>query len=216
MYVLSRNRQSSRIFIVGLFIVVACIHIAILTSMDGYLSNKGTRSETVRLLESFLIEAHESTPISSLNSSQTTAISTSISPPAEALSTPLPTVAQQNVSPPPHSNKSNTKNPSTNNQTNKSEEVLTPPITHAKHLHNPPPPYPKQSRRLGEQGRVVLAVEIDINGVASQAMISISSGYPRLDRTAVKTVLKWRFIAGKSDGMPKKMWVHIPINFILE
>jgi protein TonB len=62
----------------------------------------------------------------------------------------------------------------------------------------------------------VLAVEIDINGAASQAMVSMSSGYPRLDRTALETVLKWRFIAGNNDGIPQKMWVTIPINFILE
>lgn len=214
MYVLNHNRQSSRSLIAGIFITVASIHIAILTSMDGYLSNKGTKSETVRLLESFLIEAHESTPISSLNSSQTTATSTS--PQVEALSTPLAPVGQQNVSRTLQSNKPSIKNPSTNNQTNKSQNALTLPITHAKHLHNPPPPYPRQSRRLGEQGRVLLAVEIDINGAASQAVISISSGYPRLDRAALETVLKWSFIAGKNEGIPQKMWVNIPINFVLE
>jgi protein TonB len=47
-------------------------------------------------------------------------------------------------------------------------------------------------------------------------MVSMSSGYPRLDRTALETVLKWRFIAGNNDGVPQKMWVTIPINFILE
>lgn len=211
MYALNRNRQSSRIFILGIFIAVASIHFAILTSMEGYLSYQGTKSETVRLLESFVIEAPEPTPISSLNTSQTTAASTSTSPPVEALSIPLASFGLQNVSPTLQSNK-----PSINNQTNKSQDALTLPITHARHLHNPPPPYPKQSRRLGEQGRVVLAVEIDINGEASQTKISISSGYSRLDRAALETVLKWRFIAGKNNGRPQKMWVHIPINFILE
>lgn len=101
-------------------------------------------------------------------------------------------------------------------QPSDSPQKIIPPVTHANFLLNPPPSYPKQSRRLGEQGRVVLAVEIDINGAASQAMISMSSGYPRLDRVALETVLKWRFIAGKKDGIHQKMWVNIPINFVLE
>lgn len=220
MYVLNRNRRSSRIFILGIFITVASIHIAILTSMDGYLSNKGTKSETVRLLESFLIEAYEPAPISSLNSSQTTATSTSISKSiatqVEAQSTPLVSVSQQNDSPTLRSNKSSTNIPSTNKQTNKSQDALTLPITHAKHLHNPPPPYPKQSRRRGEQGKVVIAVEIDIGGKSSQAVVHQSSGYHRLDRAALETVLKWRFVPGKKGTKSQKMWVNIPINFVLE
>jgi TonB family protein len=222
MYVLNRNRQSSRIFILGIFIAVASIHIAILTSMDGYLSNKGTKSETARLLESFLIEAYEPAAISSLNSSQTTAtsisisISKSIATQVEALSTPLASVGQQNDFPTLPSDKQNTNIPSTNNQTNKSQDALTLPITHAKHLHNPPPPYPKQSRRRGEQGKVVIAVEIDIEGTSSQAVVHQSSGSHRLDRAALETVLKWRFIPGKKGTENQKMWVNIPINFVLE
>lgn len=101
-------------------------------------------------------------------------------------------------------------------QPSDSPQKIIPPVTHANFLNNPPPPYPKHSRRLGEQGRVVLAVEIDTNGEASQAMIIMSSGFPRLDRAALETVLKWRFIAGKKDGLHQKMWVNIPINFVLE
>jgi protein TonB len=93
---------------------------------------------------------------------------------------------------------------------------ITLPVTHAKYLNNPHPAYPRQSKRLGEQGTVLLAVEIDIDGAASQVKVQKSSGHPRLDRTAHETVLKWRFIAGKKAGVPQKMWVNIPINFVLE
>jgi TonB family protein len=218
MYVLNQNKKSFQIFILGIFIVVASIHIAILSSMDGSLFNKGTKSETVRLLESFLIEAYEPAPISSLNSSQTTATSTSISisPPVEAISTPLATVAQQNTSLTSRTNKTSTKKTITNNQTNKYQDALTLPITHAKHLNNPPPPYPKKSRQRGEQGKVVIAVEIDIEGTSSRGLIHQSSGHQRLDRAALETVLKWRFIPGKKGSESQKMWVNIPINFVLE
>jgi protein TonB len=62
----------------------------------------------------------------------------------------------------------------------------------------------------------LLAAEIATNGKALQALISISSGYPRLDRAALESVLKWQFIPGKKAGVPQKMWVNIPINFVLE
>ena len=90
------------------------------------------------------------------------------------------------------------------------------PIIHAAYLNNPAPIYPRISRRLGEQGTVLLAVEIDIDGSASKVKVQTSSGHPRLDKSALETVLKWRFIPGKTAGVPKKMWVSIPINFVLE
>ncbi len=93
---------------------------------------------------------------------------------------------------------------------------ITPPISNAAYLNNPHPPYPRQSRRLGEQGQVILSVHIDTDGTAVDALIKQTSGYPRLDEIALQTVKKWRFIPGKKAGSPQKMWVNIPINFILE
>lgn len=90
------------------------------------------------------------------------------------------------------------------------------PVTHAAYLNNPHPAYPRQSKRLGEQGSVLLLVEIDVDGSASQVKIQQSSGHARLDRAALETVIKWRFIAGKKAGVPQKMWVNIPINFVLK
>lgn len=93
---------------------------------------------------------------------------------------------------------------------------ITLPITHAKYLNNPHPPYPRQSRRMGEEGKVFIAVQIDVDGTAAQALVKQSSGHARLDQTALETVLKWKFVPGKKAGVPQKMWVNIPINFILE
>lgn len=96
------------------------------------------------------------------------------------------------------------------------ESDIVMPITHADYLNNPHPSYPRISRRLREEGRVLLAVEIDIDGHAAQILVKHSSGYERLDQSALQTVLKWRFVPGKQAGVAKKMWVNIPINFVLE
>lgn len=90
------------------------------------------------------------------------------------------------------------------------------PSSSADYLNNPRPPYPLQSKRLGEQGRVVVRVFIDTSGTASQAEIRSSSGYDRLDQTALQTVLRWRYVPGKRNGVAEAMWFNIPINFVLE
>ncbi len=93
---------------------------------------------------------------------------------------------------------------------------IEPPSSNADYLRNPPPPYPPRSKRLGEQGRVVVRVFIQLDGTASRAEIQRSSGFERLDQTAVQTVLRWRYVPGKRAGVPEAMWFNIPINFVLE
>lgn len=90
------------------------------------------------------------------------------------------------------------------------------PSSDADYLNNPPPPYPQMSKRLREQGRVVVRVHISADGLATRAEIQKSSGFPRLDDTAVQTVLRWRYVPGKRAGVPEAMSYLIPIDFRLE
>lgn len=90
------------------------------------------------------------------------------------------------------------------------------PSSNAAYLNNPPPTYPPLSRRLGEQGRVVVRAYIDVDGTAARAEIRSSSGFERLDQSAMQTVLRWRYVPGKRAGQPEAMWFNIPINFVLE
>lgn len=90
------------------------------------------------------------------------------------------------------------------------------PSSDASYLNNPPPPYPPLSKRLGEQGRVMVRVHISADGIATRAEVQKSSGFPRLDDTAVQTVLRWRYVPGKRAGVPEAMWYSVPINFVLD
>lgn len=90
------------------------------------------------------------------------------------------------------------------------------PSTDADYLINPAPPYPRASRRMGEEGTVVLRVFINTEGRAEQAEIRTSSGYTRLDEAALETVKRWRYVPGKRAGVPEAMWFNVPIRFVLD
>lgn len=90
------------------------------------------------------------------------------------------------------------------------------PSSSADYLNNPKPAYPPMSKRLSEQGKVVLRVLIGTDGTAQKAEIHQSSGYDRLDQAALTTVLKWRYVPGKRAGVAEAMWFNVPINFVLE
>lgn len=90
------------------------------------------------------------------------------------------------------------------------------PSTDADYLQNPKPPYPSLSKRLGEQGKVVVRVLIGVDGTAQKAEIKQSSGFERLDQAALVTVQRWRYVPGKRAGVPEAMWFNVPISFVLE
>lgn len=89
------------------------------------------------------------------------------------------------------------------------------PSSDADYLQNPAPPYPPLSKRLGEQGKVLVRVLIGVDGTAQKADIKQSSGFERLDQSALSTVLHWRYVPGKRARVPEAMWFNVPINFVL-
>jgi periplasmic protein TonB len=90
------------------------------------------------------------------------------------------------------------------------------PSSDADYLQNPKPTYPAQSRRWGEQGKVVVRVLIGVDGLAQKAEIRQSSGFERLDEAALNTVKNWHYVPGKRAGVVQAMWFSVPINYVLE
>ena len=86
----------------------------------------------------------------------------------------------------------------------------------ADYLKNPAPPYPPQSRRLGEEGKVILRVFVSADGNAQQVELKTSSGSSRLDDSALRTVRHWKFIPARRGGAAVESWVLVPILFKLE
>lgn len=90
------------------------------------------------------------------------------------------------------------------------------PSSDAAYLQNPQPVYPPMSKRLNEQGKVLVRVLIGVDGTAKKAEIEKSSGFYRLDEAALATVLKWRYVPGTRDGVPEEMWHTAPITWDLK
>jgi protein TonB len=94
--------------------------------------------------------------------------------------------------------------------------ALTPPVFNADYLDNPSPVYPALSRRLHEQGRVVLRVLVNTRGAADDVQINASSGHARLDDSARDTVRRWKFVPARRGAEAVPAWVLVPVSFGLE
>jgi protein TonB len=90
------------------------------------------------------------------------------------------------------------------------------PSSDAEYLRNPLPAYPSMSKRLGEQGKVLVRVLIGVDGTPQKAELKPSSGFDRLDRAALEHVMKCRYVPGKVGGVAQAMWYEAPVNFVLE
>lgn len=90
------------------------------------------------------------------------------------------------------------------------------PSSDADYLNNPKPPYPALSKRMGEQGKVLVRTLIGTDGRAQEVQLHQSSGFERLDQAALKAAREWRYVPGKRDGVPQAMWFNVPFSFQLQ
>lgn len=82
-------------------------------------------------------------------------------------------------------------------------------------MQNAKPAYPGMSRRLNEQGRSVVKVLVGPDGVPQRAELAQTSGFERLDKAALSTVMIWRYRPGKRGGVAEAMWTTVPIIWSL-
>jgi protein TonB len=90
------------------------------------------------------------------------------------------------------------------------------PPSAVQYLDTPPPEYPRLSRRNNEAGRVIVRVFIDEAGMPRQVQLGKSSGFERLDASALAAVLKFRFRPPTENGQPISGWANVPVDFGLE
>jgi protein TonB len=78
------------------------------------------------------------------------------------------------------------------------------------------PPYPAASRRLGEEGVVIIHVRIGRDGRVLAATLAQSSGHPRLDAAALAHAsATWRFTPALFAGVAVEATRDIKVDFRL-
>lgn len=92
---------------------------------------------------------------------------------------------------------------------------VIPPRFEADYLSNPAPDYPRSSRELGEQGRVVLRVLVSPQGLPLEVHLYASSRHERLDQAALAAVRAWRFVPARQGDEAVAAWVLVPVSFSL-
>jgi len=78
-----------------------------------------------------------------------------------------------------------------------------------------PPSYPQLSRRRGEEGTVVVQVELDEEGRVSEARVARGSGWERLDEAALAAVRQWRCQPARREGRTVRAVALQPFHFKL-
>ena len=78
------------------------------------------------------------------------------------------------------------------------------------------PAYPKSARQAGEEGRVMLEVQVKSNGRVGSVRVISSSGSRALDSTAIAAVKRWSFSAAQKGGKPVTTNLRVPFRFSLK
>jgi len=91
-----------------------------------------------------------------------------------------------------------------------------PPRFDMAYLSNPQPSFPAMSKKLREEGTVMLRVHVGASGEALSVEVAQSSGYARLDDAARRAVQKWKFVPSKRGDTAVDGIAMVPLVFSLK
>lgn len=146
-------------------------------------------------------ERQRSTPVLAMTpTQQPVAVASTIVPPP----TPMPVIE------PPTKPATSSSAPQAGNSTVSNARF------DAAYLQNPKPTYPALSRRMGEEGKVLLKVRVSSEGRPLAVDLEKSSNFERLDHAALQAVTNWRFVPAKRGDEAIEASVIVPITFRLD
>jgi protein TonB len=76
--------------------------------------------------------------------------------------------------------------------------------------------YPAISRRLNEEGDVIIAILVNGDGSVGEVKVEKSSGFQRLDDAAVEFYKKAKYLPATKDGKPLVAWKTLKVTFKLK
>lgn len=95
------------------------------------------------------------------------------------------------------------------------EEPVQEPHVDASRMKSLSPKYPRLSRRLREQGTVLLEMLVLVDGSVTELRVKTSSGFERLDQAALDAVKSWRFLPARRGGEAIAYRYVQPVEFSL-
>jgi protein TonB len=136
---------------------------------------------------------------------------------AQAPENNVPESLQETAAP---SSAADTQAPTTGSTTNQASPSGTGQLTagintRPDYLDNPAPTYPALARRLGQEGTVLLRVDVDAKGKPTRVILQKSSGFSLLDTTAIQAVKRWKFKPAQVAFFTVGSTVDVPITFRL-
>ena len=78
------------------------------------------------------------------------------------------------------------------------------------------PDYPSASRRLEEEGTVMLKFLVGVDGKVKESVVEKTSGFKRLDEAARQGLAKCQFKPGTENGQPVEGWANMKYTWKLE
>ncbi|MCC7100260.1 MAG: energy transducer TonB, partial [Rubrivivax sp.] len=90
------------------------------------------------------------------------------------------------------------------------------PASNIAYLVPPPIEVPLASRRMGEEGIVMLRVLVGTDGLPKSVSVQRSSGHARLDEQAVWAMKRARFRPQTDAGVPIEWIVIAPLQYAIE
>lgn len=91
------------------------------------------------------------------------------------------------------------------------------PVTRdARPVSQPAPEYPAASQRAGEEGTVIVRVDVDASGTPTSVTLGQTSRSRDLDRAALRAVRGWTFEPAMRDGQAVASTVQVPVEFRMQ
>lgn len=97
--------------------------------------------------------------------------------------------------------------------TSTTDQTLTGARFDVDYLKNPAPEYPTYSKRMKEQGTVLILVQVSAQGHPEKIQLQQSSGFDSLDEAALQAVRQWQFVPARRGQTPIAASVIVPIQF---
>ncbi|HEY4071505.1 MAG TPA: TonB family protein [Herbaspirillum sp.] len=211
-------KQVKRIGPLGAIIL---LHIAFFYALESGLIKKATDALPKEVFVSLITPEHAPEPAPPKEAPKpipktVPIVKKTVAPPLPVINTPSPTAVTAPPSPPqPEAPVAAAPEPSP--APAPAAPAVPKTITSGvEYIQKPQAEYPAASKRMGEEGTVILHVLVNEKGRAESVEVQKSSGSPRLDEAGRQAARRALFKPYTEDGKAIRVYANVPITFKLE